>query len=329
MAIIRRISSKAKVRKIETYLKQECKTEEKLISGINCDSDNFSKQCEMTNLLYRKNQERNDRKYYHIIQSFSPKDNGKLTYEQAHKIGKQFAEKNFKGYEVLVVTHKDKEHIHNHFVVNSVSFETGKKYRADNRSLWQLRRSSNELCKENELVHSIHSLEKKAMQKIKSGELRKMLRGEDVWKAELRAQIKECFYTSKSETEFMEKMQEKYKVAVKERTRTVKGKKETIYEYKPEGFRKFFDGAKRLGEEYGKEYIRNGIIRRSQEETRENDRRTIGTGTIECAIRNRAIDLVGSDVKQREREIERADSEREENRTGIDRTESKTAERTR
>ncbi len=183
------------------------------------------------------------------------------------------------------------------------------------------------------LTISIQPLKKKAMQKIKSGELRKILRGEEVWKVELRAQIKECSYTSKSETEFVEKMQEKYKVAVKERTRTVKGKKETIYEYKPEGFRKFFDGAKRLGEEYGKEYIANGIIRRSHEETRENDRRITRTGnttgTIEYAVRNRAIELIGSDVKQREREIERTDSERRENRTRSDRTESRTAERTR
>lgn len=273
MAVVKRISSKAKVGKIEKYLKQEEKTEEKLISGMNCDSDNFAKQCEMTSMLYDKNQEKNDRKYYHIIQSFSPKDNDKLTLEQAHKIGEQFAEKNFKGYEVLIVTHKDKEHIHNHFVVNSVSLENGKKYRADNKSLWQLRRTSNELCKENNLTNSIQPLDRRTKEKITSGELRKMVRGEDTWKSDLKAQITECARTSNTIEEFKNRMKEKYNVEVTERVRTSKGQKSTIYQYKGEGFNKPC-GDFRLGEEYKKEYIENGIIRRSEEKARGKDTRT-------------------------------------------------------
>ncbi len=116
---------------------------------------------------------------------------------------------------MLVVTHKDKEHIHNHFVVNSVSLENGKKYRADNKSLWHLRRTSNELCRQNELVYSIQELGKRAKDKIQSGELRKMVRGEDTWKAELKAQISECASTTKNETEFKEKMKEHIKTEVK------------------------------------------------------------------------------------------------------------------
>lgn len=324
MAVVKRMSSKAKVGKIEKYLKQEEKTEEKLISGINCDSDNFAKQCEMTNALYNKNQNQNDRKYYHIIQSFSPKDNKNLTLEQAHKIGEKFAEQNFKGFEVLVVTHKDKEHIHNHFVVNSVSLENGKKYRADNKSLWQLRRTSNELCKQNGLVNSIQELGKRAKDKIQSGELRKMVRGENTWKAELKAQITECASTSKNETEFKQKMKEKYNVTVTERARTSKGQKTEIYEYLPQGNKKPC-GEHRLGEEYGKENIRNGFIGRSEEKARGTNTRTNGepagaeqprtdTSTIENAIRNRQIDLISADLEQRERELKKSDIERERNR---------------
>jgi hypothetical protein len=320
MAVIRRMSSKAKVGKLENYLKQETKTEEKLITGMNCDSDNFAKQCEMTNLYYRKNQEKNDRKYYHIIQSFSPKDNCNLTYEEAHKIGRSFAEKNFRGHEVLIITHKDKEHIHNHFVVNSVNLENGKKYRADNKSLWKLRRTSNELCIENGLVNSIQELGKRAKDKLQSGELRKALRGEDVWKLELRAQIKEAASISKSEEEFKQKMKDKYNVIVTERTRTSKGMKKTIYEYQPKDNKKPC-GEHRLGEEYGKEFIRNGIARRSKEETRGNDTSPNGaeqprtdTNSIENAIRNRQVNIIGADVEQRERELKRADNKRAENR---------------
>ncbi|MGO5073172.1 relaxase/mobilization nuclease domain-containing protein [Clostridium sporogenes] len=55
---------------------------------------------------------------------------------KSNKIGLEWAEKNFKGFEVLISTHKDKGHIHNHFIVNSVSFENREKERdtiSDNR----------------------------------------------------------------------------------------------------------------------------------------------------------------------------------------------------
>lgn len=324
MAVVKRIASKAKVGKVEKYLKQEEKTEEKLISAMNCDSDNFAKQCELTSAFYNKNQEKEDRKYYHIIQSFSPKDNDKLTLEQAHKIGEQFAEKNFKGFEVLIVTHRDKEHIHNHFIVNSVNLENGKKYRADNKSLWQLRRTSNELCQQNNLTNSIQPLGKRAKEKIQSGELRKMVRGEDTWKSDLKAQIKECASTSKSENEFKQKMKEKYNVEVTERTRTSKGQKSTIYQYQPKGNRKPC-GENRLGEEYGKEHILNGIIRRSEEKARGKDTGAYTeqpSGAItNTTIRDREIELNNTDIgitelkiKRAEQELTKVERERERNR---------------
>lgn len=339
MAVVKRMSSKAKVGKIEKYLKQDEKTEEKLISSMNCESEDFAKQCEMTNLYYNKNQNENERKYYHIIQSFSPKDNKNLTLEQVHKIGEKFAEQNFKGFEVLVVTHKDKEHIHNHFVVNSVSLENGKKYRADNKSLWKLRRTSNELCRQNGLVNSIQELGKKAKEKIQSGELRKMVRGEDTWKSELKAQISECASTSKNEIEFKAKMKEKYNVTVTERARTSKGQKIQIYEYLPQGHARPC-GEHRLGEDYGKENIRNGFIRSSEEKARGNETRVNGepasrndTSSIERAIRDRQIDLNNTDIRIAELKIERAkqeltrvEREREQNRAREERAREKSIE---
>ena len=63
---------------------------------------------------------------YHFIQSFAP---GEVTSEQAHRIGMAFAEKLFGGqYEAVIGTHLDKAHLHNHIVVNSVSFVDGRKY---------------------------------------------------------------------------------------------------------------------------------------------------------------------------------------------------------
>lgn len=63
---------------------------------------------------------------YHFIQSFAPSE---VTPEQAHAIGVAFAQRLFGDrYEVVVGTHLDKAHLHNHVVVNSVSFVDGKKY---------------------------------------------------------------------------------------------------------------------------------------------------------------------------------------------------------
>ena len=53
------------------------------------------------------------RQYIHLIQSFSPNDN--IDYEKAHQIGIELANY-FKGFQVLVATHTDTEHIHNHLV---------------------------------------------------------------------------------------------------------------------------------------------------------------------------------------------------------------------
>lgn len=83
--------------------------------------------------------------FYQYVQSFSPKEN--ITYEQAHAIGLEFAIKTWPGYEVLVTTHCDAQHIHSHFVINSVSFETGRKLRQPPDTLRQL---SDEICIMNE-----------------------------------------------------------------------------------------------------------------------------------------------------------------------------------
>ena len=65
--------------------------------------------------------------YKHYVQSYKP---GEVTKEKAHEIGVKFAEENFlsKGFRAYVVTHWDKEHIHNHIIVDNVNFNTGLKY---------------------------------------------------------------------------------------------------------------------------------------------------------------------------------------------------------
>lgn len=69
-----------------------------------------------------------ERQAYHAEQSFYP---GEVTPERAHEIGVEFAKQAWPDFEVVVATHVDQKHIHNHFVINSVSCMDGRKYRDD------------------------------------------------------------------------------------------------------------------------------------------------------------------------------------------------------
>ena len=248
MAIIKRISSKATVGKLKKYLIQEEKTEEKLISGINCTSENLEREFKLTKELYDK---RYGVQYHHIIQSFSPEDN--INFEKAHKLGQELAENCFKGFEVFVVTHKDKEHIHNHLVVNSVSLETGLKYNASNKSLWDIKRESNKICEREKL--NILDLEHKAKERLTSGELRKELRGEETWKGEL----KECINLAKEKTnnidEFISYLKNEFNIDTRITKKTIS--------YRHPNKEKPIRGSK-LGTDYDKGELTNEFIRKEK-----------------------------------------------------------------
>ena len=87
---------------------------------------------------------------YHFIQSFLP---GEVTPEQVHLIGVEFARQLFGDrFEVVIGTHLNKQHLHNHIVVNSVSFKDGKKYRSNMQSYYkEVRAVSDKLCEEHGL----------------------------------------------------------------------------------------------------------------------------------------------------------------------------------
>ncbi len=82
---------------------------------------------------------------YHGYQSFKE---GEVTPDIAHEIGVKFVSEMFKDYEVVVATHQNTNHIHNHFIINSVSFKDGKKYNNNRTNLAKLRNISDSLCAE-------------------------------------------------------------------------------------------------------------------------------------------------------------------------------------
>lgn len=87
---------------------------------------------------------------YHFIQSFKP---GELTPEQTNEIGVEFAKRLFgERFEVVIGTHLNKHHLHNHIVVNAVSFQDGKKLHCNMDTYFnQVQQISDDLCREHGL----------------------------------------------------------------------------------------------------------------------------------------------------------------------------------
>ena len=301
MAVIKRIASKATPKKIVSYLTQEEKTEEKLIGGKDCDPDNIVNDFNMTQELYGKT---GGVKYHHIIQSFSPEDN--ITPEKAHEIGKELAESQFKGFEVFVVTHKDKDHIHNHLVVNSVSFENGLKYNASNKSLWDIKRESNRLC-ERENLKTL-DLYHKAEKRISSAEKRIMDRGQIPWKDEIIDIARERTKDLQSFREFLEK---NFEIE----TRVTKNS----ISYKHPDHGKAIRG-RSLGDKYNKEELENEFNGQEKSIFRDGERGTNfgyeGISDLDKEFERRA-DSLEQQINQDHRlnrERERAIQEQRENK---------------
>lgn len=146
MAVIKAVNSRASIGKAINYVTKDEKTEDKLITGKDCDPFHAIEDMKTTKELYGKT---GGREYKHYVQSFAEGEN--VSPELAHKIANQWAEKEFKGYECLVSTHIDKGHIHSHIIVNSVNFETGEKFRQSKKWLEIAKEHSDKLCLEHGL----------------------------------------------------------------------------------------------------------------------------------------------------------------------------------
>lgn len=91
------------------------------MTGINCSPEYARDQMMLTKTHYHK---KSGILLWHGYQSFKPRE---VTPEEAHAIGVELAQRLWgDDYEILVCTHLDTLHIHNHFVINSVSWRNGK-----------------------------------------------------------------------------------------------------------------------------------------------------------------------------------------------------------
>lgn len=147
MAIIKFKNIKSNLQHVIDYGKNGDKTENgALVSSINCGVETAYEEMALTKKFYHKEDKILG---YHIIQSF----NGfETSPENANKIGKRLAEEMWGDkYQVVICTHVNKQNVHNHIILNSVSFVDGKKYHNSEVNIAFTREISDRLCFENGL----------------------------------------------------------------------------------------------------------------------------------------------------------------------------------
>ncbi len=130
------------------YIENKEKTEDcKYVKAFNCSKDNAFDTMIRTQDSFGKRQRKNGVVAYHLVQSFKDFE---ATPEIAHQCGIELIEKLFADkYEVVLATHTDQNHLHNHILINAVSFKDGKKYRRNFKDYFiDIRKTSDEICRE-------------------------------------------------------------------------------------------------------------------------------------------------------------------------------------
>ena len=125
MAVIEFINGKnntlSALNRVLKYITNPAKTEENLKGGHNCEVNTAYNEFFMTKSEYSKLK---GRQYIHFTQSFAPYD--KVTPEFVKKIADELVQMGtFKGFQVAYAVHTDRDHLHTHFVVNTVNKKTG------------------------------------------------------------------------------------------------------------------------------------------------------------------------------------------------------------
>ena len=215
------------------------------VSGINCTPATARSEMMAVKKRYGKDE---GIMAFHGYQSFAP---GECTPAMAHEIGVRLAQELWGGrFQVLVATHLDKSHhLHNHFVVNSVSYADGKRYHRTNQDYRDMRSVSDRLCREYGLSVIEHPQPGKSRH---YGEWRAEQEGRPTYRSIVREDVDEAITRARTEKQFFYFLKEKgYSIKF--------GKDITI---RPEGR----DRGLKLERNFGKDYSLESIRRRILEE---------------------------------------------------------------
>ena len=188
---------------VAAYIEQANKTMQEngrqLVSGQNCTPPFAVREFLTTRAMHRKE---SPVWFYHYVQSFAPSE--PVTGELAHELAKMFAARVWPESEVLIATHIDREHIHSHFIVNSVCFGNGKMLRQGPGTLARLRPISDELCAAHGL--SVLPRQEAKTQGLGAREYRSATKGES-WKLRLMNTIDECMKYAADRNAFVSLME--------------------------------------------------------------------------------------------------------------------------
>ncbi len=140
------------------YVRNKDKTEKELfVSSGNCDAGKVVDQFMAAKARYGDA----DREisHFHIIQSFSPEEN--VIPVQVHQMGKELAAKLCGDrFQYLITTHLDRNHLHNHIVINGISIVDGKHFYNNKDTIRKIRKTSDDICLEHGfgIINSINYL---------------------------------------------------------------------------------------------------------------------------------------------------------------------------
>lgn len=230
-------------------------------SGFNCDVNYAKTQMKATRMIYGKD----DKVQAHtLIQSFKP---GEVTPEQANALGYQLAEKVAEGHQVAIYTHTDKDHIHNHLVINSVNMDTGLKFQAHGqKAIQEVKDANDQIC----LEHGLTIPEEPAKVRYTTAEKSLLEKGKNSWKDEIREVVDQARGRTSDFKDFSALLNENG-VDVKLRGKTI------TYTHLNANKRV---RASKLGSDYEKETIFNGFERHI-EPTKDRDSATGQSGSNE------------------------------------------------
>lgn len=230
------------------YATEDSKTEQQyFVSSINCAKQTARKEMILTKKQWQKE---GGIAAYHGYQSFAP---GEVTPKLAHKIGVELARRLWgERFEVIIATHLNAKCIHNHFVLNSVSFKDGRRY-CDNKASYALmRQTSDELCRE----HSLSVIRQKYANRKHYAEWKAEQKSRPTWRSAIREDVDKAVMSAMSFPAFLRALRDmgyEVKTGVKHMALRPPGKER-------------FVRLRSLGQQYTEEAIRMRILRQQKQE---------------------------------------------------------------
>lgn len=189
-----KIKTEAGLTEALAYITNPAKISE--VSRLNCSGSNSNTldQFRLLRLAFNQNK---GIIAHHFIQSFAPNDN--VTPETVHRFGVEYAKLCFPNYQVVVSTHVDKEHLHNHIIVNSCNMITGRKYYDNKETMKNNRAISDKLCRK----HGVSVITSKSEFKPIDQTTMQLALKHKSWKIQLLSDLDEAKESCKSKSEFI------------------------------------------------------------------------------------------------------------------------------